>query len=115
MGHNSKKCQACAGPFVPDRFHPYQKFCRRPHCARKRNKETRRNWLTENPEYLVRTLAEIEMNRINCKEWRARHSEYNRKYRQENRDRINLKRREWYSRKKKSLLDAEAQSRVSSP
>jgi hypothetical protein len=101
-----RKCQLCGEAFSPDKYHPRQKFCTSEDCREERRRILRRRWLAENPDYYKRTDAEREIDRLRCRKWRAENPDYYRGYRATHGPRINKKRREWYSRKRKYLLDA---------
>ena len=80
--HESKACQFCGDQFTPHRrVGSRQIACRKPECRRARKRENLKRLYLSDPDY----------NYDNVKRYRACHPDYQRQWRQKQKDKLNAR------------------------
>lgn len=86
-----KKCIYCGSPFVPNKYRPNQEVCSGVECQYKRQLQNMEHWRKRNPNYFKYKEARDESWKETCKhrslEWRERHKEYLKLYREAHKSR----------------------------
>ena len=84
-----KKCLICGNSFIPNKYRPNQEMCSSVECQYKRQLENMSAWRKRNPNYFKYKEANDASWKDTCKkrslDWREKHKEYLRLYREANR------------------------------
>ncbi|MGB2705246.1 MAG: hypothetical protein WBC74_00050 [Candidatus Omnitrophota bacterium] len=104
-----KKCQICGKPFIPNKYRPNQEICSSVECQYQRQLENMSQWRKRNPNYFKYKEAEDASWKETCRhrslDWRKKHKEYLKLYRDAHKERHRNYMREYMKeyRKKKKL------------
>jgi hypothetical protein len=109
-----KTCRLCGKPFIPNKYRPNQDVCSGVECQYKRQLENMAAWRKENPNYFKYKEAQDASWKETCKtrslEWRKKHKEYLKLYRdahkERHRDYMRKYMREYRKRAKKNETSA---------
>jgi len=111
-----RKCKICGKTFIPNKYRPNQEVCSSLECQYQRQLENMKGWRKENPNYFKYKEDNEKSWRQTCRErslqWRQKHKEYLRLYREANRERHREYMRE-YMRKYRKKKQKEEKSEVS--
>lgn len=81
-----KKCVICAKPFLPNKYRPNQDACSSVECQYRRQLQNMSQWRRRNPNYFKYKEVNDDSWKETCKqrslEWRKRHKEYLKLYRE---------------------------------
>jgi len=110
-----KECQICGNKFEPNKYRPNQEICSSVECQYRRQLHNMTKWRKRNPNYFKYKEAHDESWKETCKtrslEWRKRHKEYLRLYRdahkQRHRNYMKDYMRDYRKRKKESQFPQE--------
>ncbi len=84
-------CRICGNPFLPNKYRPNQTICSSLECQYQRQLENMKKWRDRNPNYFKYKESQDSSWRETCRkrslEWRKRHQEYLKLYRDEHRSR----------------------------
>ena len=84
-----KNCVICGKPFIPNKYRPNQETCSGVECQYKRQLSNMTEWRKRNPNYFKYKEARDTSWKDTCKQrsldWRKRHEEYLKLYREANR------------------------------
>lgn len=112
-----KRCIMCGKPFVTNKYRPNQEVCSSVECQYKRQLDNMAKWRKRNPNYFKYKEARDATWKDTCKrrslDWREKHKEYLRLYREANRLRHRNYMRDYmrdYRKRKKETWQKEAQN-----
>ena len=81
-----KKCQFCNRPFIPNKYRHNQEICSSIECQYQRQLSNMKKWRQKNPNYFKYKEMGDKSWKETCKErsldWRKRHQEYLKLYRE---------------------------------
>jgi hypothetical protein len=84
-------CKVCGKSFLANKYRPNQTVCSSLECQYQRQLENMKKWRTSNPNYFKYKESQDSSWRETCRqrslEWRKKHQEYLKLYREEHRDR----------------------------
>lgn len=84
-------CKVCGKSFLANKYRPNQTACSSLECQYQRQLENMKKWRTRNPGYFKYKENQDSSWRETCRqrslEWRKKHQEYLKLYREEHRDR----------------------------
>ncbi len=110
-----KKCEICGKSFIPNKYRPNQQICSSVECQYQRQLENMAKWRKRNPNYFkykeVADASWKETCRNRSLDWRKKHKEYLKLYRDAHKERHRNYMREYmkeYRKKKKLEKDNEA-------
>jgi hypothetical protein len=92
-----RRCRYCQKSFLPSKFQLRQAVCSESVCQRKRRAEYHRQRIAADPEYL-------EVCRDSPRKWRARNSEYWKRYRKDHPDAVERNRQQQKLRDRRQHL-----------
>ena len=104
-----KKCEICQKPFIPNKYRPNQQICSSVECQYQRQLENMSEWRRRNPNYFKYKEAQDASWKETCRhrslDWRKKHKEYLKLYRDAHKERHRNYMREYMKeyRKKKKL------------
>lgn len=111
---SEKKCRICGASFSPNKYRPNQTVCSNIECQYARQLENMKTWRNRNPNYFKYKEAQDKSWKETCRqrslEWRKRHQEYLRLYRDAHRERHRDYMKEYmrrYRKKKKKLEEGD--------
>lgn len=86
-----KKCVICNRPFIPNKYRPNQDVCSSIECQYQRQLNNMKRWRQHNPNYFKYKEIGDKPWKEACKErsleWRKKHEEYLKLYREAHKDR----------------------------
>jgi hypothetical protein len=86
-----KKCKACGRPFMPNKYRPNQEICSSIECQYQRQLNNMKRWRETNPNYFkykeIGNKSWKETCKLRSLEWRKRHQEYLKLYREAHKER----------------------------
>jgi len=106
-----KKCIICGAPFTPNKYRPNQEICSNIECQYRRQLNNMKTWRQKNPNYFKYKEAQDKSWKETCRQrsldWRKKHQEYLKLYREEHRDRHREYMRDYMRkyRKKKEKME----------
>ena len=106
-----KKCSICGNPFAPNKYRPNQAICSSVECQYQRQLSNMAGWRKKNPNYFrykeARDLSWKETCRNRSLEWRKKHKEYLKLYREAHKTRHRNYMRDYMReyRKKKTISE----------
>ena len=108
-----KMCKICGKPFIPNKYRPNQEICSSVECQYQRQLDNMSTWRKENPNYFKYKEAQDTSWKETCRhrslEWRKRHKEYLKLYREahkrRHRDYMREYMREYRKRKSQERSD----------
>ena len=81
-----KKCKMCGRPFIPNKYRPNQQICSSIECQYQRQLANMKKWRYGNPNYFKYKETKDKSWKEACKQrsldWRTRHQEYLKLYRE---------------------------------
>ena len=87
----AKACSICGSSFVPNKYRPNQEVCSRIECQYQRQLDNMKKWRKGNPNYFkykeVKDKSWKETCRQRSLDWRKKHQEYLKLYRDAHRQR----------------------------
>jgi len=103
-----KLCKYCNKPFISNKYRPNQEVCSNVECQYQRQLKNMATWRTQNPNYFKYKEAQDASWKHTCRErsleWRKKHKEYLKLYREahkkRHRDYMKEYMREYRKRKK---------------
>ncbi|MFH1790903.1 MAG: hypothetical protein ABH885_02830 [Candidatus Omnitrophota bacterium] len=105
-----KACKICGNPFLPNKYRPNQEICSNIECQYQRQLDNMKKWRVRNPNYFKYKEAKDKSWKETCRarslEWRKRHQEYLKLYRDAHRERHREYMRDYmrkYRKKRKDL------------
>ena len=103
-----KKCDICGNPFIPNKYRPNQNVCSGVECQYQRQLVNMSGWRKKNPNYFRYKEARDSSWKETCRnrslEWRKKHKEYLKLYREAHKTRHRNYMRDYmreYRKKKK--------------
>lgn len=103
-----RTCRICGKPFIPNKYRTNQNVCSSLECQYQRQLENMKEWRGHNPNYFRYKESQDASWKATCRtrslEWRKRHQEYLKLYREEHRERHRLYMRDYmreYRRRQK--------------
>ena len=108
-----KFCKSCGKPFLPNKYRPNQTICSSLECQYQRQLDNMKTWRGRNPNYFKYKETQDASWKETCRQrsldWRKKHQEYLKLYREEHRDRHKNYMRKYMRdyRKKKRLIKDE--------
>ncbi|OGW84654.1 MAG: hypothetical protein A2987_02675 [Omnitrophica bacterium RIFCSPLOWO2_01_FULL_45_10] len=109
-----KNCTICGKPFLANKYRPNQVICSSLECQYQRQLNNMKSWRGKNPNYFRYREARDTSWKETCKQrsldWRKRHEEYLKLYREEHRERHRNYMRDYmreYRKKNKSTDNKE--------
>jgi len=110
-----KKCQICGSLFIPNKYRPNQEICSNIECQYARQLANMQAWRERNPNYFKYKEAQDKSWKETCRqrslEWRKKHQEYLKLYRDAHRDRHREYMRDYmrkYRKKRKKLEEGDS-------
>ena len=86
-----KKCEICGKPFTPSKYRPNQQICSNVECQYERQLSNMAVWRKKNPNYFKYKEAQDASWKETCRErsleWRRKHKEYLKLYREAHKSR----------------------------
>lgn len=86
-----RTCKMCGKSFIPNKYRSNQSVCSSLECQYQRQLENMRKWRTRNPNYFKYKESQDSSWKETCRQrsldWRKKHQEYLKLYREEHRDR----------------------------
>ena len=86
-----RSCRACGKPFLPNKYRPNQSICSSLECQYQRQLENMKKWRDRNPHYCKYKETQDSSWKETCRQrsldWRKKHQEYLKLYREEHRER----------------------------
>ena len=111
-----KICKMCGNAFIPNKYRPNQEICSRVECQYKRQLDNMAGWRRHNPNYFKYKEMQDKSWKETCRsrslEWRKKHKEYLKLYRDAHKERHRNYMKEYmreYRRKKKEKEAPEAE------
>jgi len=105
-----KICPICGRSFSPNKYRPNQTICSAIECQYQRQLDNMKKWRERNPNYFRYKESQDTSWKETCKQralqWRKKHLDYLKLYREEHRDRHREYMRDYmreYRKKKKGL------------
>ncbi len=103
-----KVCKICGKPFIPNKYRPNQEICSSVECQYQRQLNNMAAWRRRNPNYFKYKEAQDASWKETCRarslQWRRKHKEYLKLYREahkkRHRDYMRKYMREYRKRKK---------------
>jgi len=106
-----RKCKICGRPFLPNKYRHNQQICSSIECQYQRQLDNMKKWRGKNPNYFkykeIGDKSWKETCRERSLEWRKKHQEYLKLYREAHKDRHKDYMRDYmrqYRKKKKDEL-----------
>ena len=92
-------CAICGKPFLPSKYRPNQTKCSSLECQYQRQLENMKKWRDRNPHYFKYKETHDSSWKETCRQrsmdWRRKHQEYLKLYREEHRERHRAYMREY--------------------
>jgi len=113
-----KICEICGKPFRPNKYRPSQTICSSVECQYQRQLENMSRWRKRNPNYFRYKEAQDASWKETCRHrslnWRKKHKEYLKLYRDAHKDRHRNYMREYMKeyRKRKKLKKIDETKKV---
>ncbi len=86
-----KMCSICGKPFIPNKYRPNQEICSSIECQYQRQLNNMKKWRKGNPNYFKYKEEGDKSWKSTCRsrslEWRKKHQEYLKLYREAHKDR----------------------------
>jgi len=86
-----KLCKICKKPFIPNKYRPNQEICSSIECQYQRQLTNMKKWRERNPNYFKYKEAHDKSWKETCRQrsldWRKKHQEYLKLYRDAHRER----------------------------
>lgn len=108
---NEKTCKSCGKPFLANKYRPNQTICSSLECQYQRQLDNMKKWRVRNPNYFKYKESQDASWKETCRQrsldWRTRHQEYLKLYREEHRERHREYMKEYmraYRKKHKAVL-----------
>ena len=105
-----KKCNKCGSVFIPNKYRPNQDVCSNIECQYQRQLENMKRWRDKNPNYFKYKEEQDNSWKETCRQrslqWREKHHEYLKLYRDAHKKRHREYMRDYmrkYRKKKKDL------------
>lgn len=104
-----KVCKMCGKPFIPNKYRPNQEICSSVECQYQRQLNNMTRWRKTNPNYFrykeAQDISWKETCRQRSLDWRKKHKEYLKLYREAHKERHRNYMKEYMReyRKKKKL------------
>ncbi len=106
-----KTCIICGNVFAPNKYRPNQTICSSIECQYQRQLDNMKKWRGRNPNYFKYKESQDASWKETCKQrsidWRRKHLEYLKLYREEHRDRHREYMKDYmrdYRKRKKGLV-----------
>jgi len=100
-----RKCIICGRHFMPNKYRPNQEICSSIECQYQRQLNNMKKWRNRNPNYFKYKEAGNKSWKETCRErsleWRKRHQEYLKLYRDAHKDRHRHYMREYMKKYRK--------------
>ena len=104
-----KLCKICGKTFIPNKYRPNQEVCSSLECQYQRQLSNMKKWRDKNPNYFKYKESQDKSWKETCKQrsldWRKKHLDYLKLYREEHRNRHRAYMREYmreYRKRKKA-------------
>lgn len=86
-----KTCKICKKPFLPNKYRPNQDICSNVECQYQRQLDNMAVWRKKNPDYFKYKEAHDKSWKETCRhrslEWRRKHKDYLKLYREAHKER----------------------------
>ena len=111
-----KKCTICGGPFTSNKYRPNQEVCSSIECQYQRQLDNMKKWRGKNPNYFrykeTRDKSWKETCRQRSLEWRKKHQEYLKLYRDAHRARHREYMRDYMRKYRKKVKKIESGNEI---